>query len=103
MNQEDEDRLKRIRAMQCICCVIEDVAQPFRTEAHHLTDKGYRKHSGGHQSTLPLCKWHHRGICEGSPDKMLFTHGPSLELHKRKFIETYGTERQLLERINNVV
>ena len=102
MNQEDKDRLERIRMLRCICCEIADVAQTSRTECHHLVDKGYRKHSGGHQSTLPLCEWHHRGICEGSPDKMLFTHGPSLELHKRLFVETYGTERELLERVNNV-
>lgn len=103
MNQEDEDRLKRIRSMQCICCVAEDIAQPFRTEAHHLTDKGYRKHSGGHQATIPLCRYHHRGLClDGkTTSEMLFEFGPSLALHKKRFIETYGTERELLERVNN--
>lgn len=100
ISDADEDRLKRIHAMPCMCCVREGVSQPFETEAHHLVDKGYRKHSGGHQATIPLCEWHHRGICEGSPDKMLFTYGPSLALHKRWFIETYGTERELLEAVN---
>ncbi len=100
MNQEDEDRLERLHAMPCMCCVREHKSQTSPTEAHHLVDKGYRKHSGGHQSTIPLCEWHHRGLCEGPPDKMLFTHGPSLALHKRLFIETYGTERELLEKVN---
>lgn len=100
MNPDDENRLKRIHGMRCICCVKERIEQPSRTEAHHLVDKGYRKHSGGHQATIPLCGWHHRGVCKGSPDKMLFSHGPSLELHKRQFIETYGTERELLEAAN---
>lgn len=90
-----------IHALPCICCTIEGIEQPFRTEAHHITDKGYRKHSGGDASRLPLCIWHHRGICSDgkTSSKMLFEFGPSLELNKRRFIQTYGTERELLKRL----
>src|SRR5690606_40472407 len=55
-------RLEQLAGMRCIACVIEGRSQPHRTEVHHIVDKGYRSHSGGHDATLPLCSWHHRGI-----------------------------------------
>jgi hypothetical protein len=72
--------------------------QPFPTEGHHIVDKSYRKHSGGHQATLPLDSWHHRGLCiEGvNAAEMECAFGPSLALNKRKFQEVIGTERELL-------
>jgi len=92
-----------VHALPCICCQIEGVGQPFRTEAHHIVDKGYRKHSGGDESRLPLCIWHHREICldKKTSSEMLFEYGPSLALHKKRFIETYGTERELLARLED--
>ena len=91
-----------VHALPCMCCQVEGVDQPFRTEAHHIVDKGYRKHSGGDESRLPLCGWHHRGICEDGKTSslMLFEYGPSLELNKKRFVATYGTERELLARIS---
>ena len=91
-----------VHALPCMCCQIEGVDQPSRTEAHHIVDKGYRKHSGGDESRLPLCGWHHRGICEDGKTSsvMLFEYGPSLELNKKRFVATYGTERELLARIS---
>jgi hypothetical protein len=78
------------------------MAQPFRTEAHHLTDRGYRIHSGGHMATLPLEAWHHRGICIEylTAREMTALYGPSLARSKRNFQATYGTERELLAQIN---
>lgn len=101
-------RLDRIHAMECIACEIEaDIAkkrnesppaQPLPTEAHHIVDKGTRKHSGGHMATLPLCGWHHRGelIFPISGREMRQFHGPSLALSKRVFVALYGSERDLL-------
>lgn len=90
-----------VHARPCICCTIEGVDQPFRTEAHHIVDKGYRKHSGGDESRLPLCTWHHRGICldDQTSSEMLYNYGPSLALNKSLFVKTYGTERELLVRL----
>lgn len=90
-----------VHALPCICCGLEGIKQPSRTEAHHIVDKGYRKHSGGDESRLPLCAWHHRGIClDGRTSSgMVFDYGPSLRLHKRTFVSTYGTERELLARL----
>jgi hypothetical protein len=65
-------------------------------------DKGYRKHSGGHSATIPLCIWHHCGILrEGfSLKEMEYFYGPSLARSKKRFIEAFGTERDLLEITN---
>ena len=91
-------RLDRVRAMPCLACEKEKVVQPLPTEAHHLVDKGTRKHSGGHDATIPLCRWHHRGelVEYMSGREMHLVYGPSLP-HKREFIACYGTERELLE------
>jgi hypothetical protein len=98
----EQARLDAIHAMPCLCCEIEGVSQPSRTEANHLVDRGSRKLSGGHMATIPLCGYHHRGIpLPGlSADDMLFDYGPSLALHKRTFVVTYGSERELLEKVN---
>lgn len=95
-------RLDRIHAMPCGPCVKEKIAQPSRTEAHHLTDKGTRKHSGGHDATIPMCGWHHRGerVEYMSSREMRLVYGPSLALHKREFIACYGTEREQLAEID---
>lgn len=91
-------RLDRIHAMPCPPCEKEKIAQPSRTEAHHLVDKGTRALSGGHDATIPLCGWHHRGECVEymSGREMKLVYGPSLKLHKREFIARYGTEREQL-------
>jgi hypothetical protein len=100
----EQSRLDAIHAMPCLACEIEAhmFPQPNRTEAHHLVDKGTRKHSGGHLATIPLCGWHHRGEPEGTlyRSEMKTLYGPSIALHKREFIAAYGTERALLAKTN---
>jgi len=98
---EQQVRLKRIASLPCICCQREGIKQPNRTEVHHVISHGYRKHSGGHDSTIGLCVWHHRGLCldDKTSSEMLFDYGPSLALYKRQFVKTYGTERELLARL----
>lgn len=104
----EQARLDAIHEMECIACQMEAefarnrneivLGQPFPTEAHHLTDKGYRIHSGGHMSTIPLEAWHHRGIClDGlTATDMTKLYGPSIARNKRAFTALYGTERELL-------
>jgi hypothetical protein len=88
--------------MPCIACEAETYPQPSPTEAHHLVDKGYRIHSGGHMATLPLCGWHHRGepVYPLAAREMKVLHGPSLQLHKGEFKASYGTERELLAEVD---
>lgn len=97
----DERRFMRLQDLGCICCLKEGY-KDVPVDVHHLVDKGYRKHSGGHRSTLPLCPWHHRGVPPSgfSEDTAVFYAGPSLALHKKRFIQTYGTERELLAEVD---
>ena len=94
-------RFDALKELGCICCWNFHGIKTG-AEIHHIVDKGYRKHSGGHDATLPLCPWHHRGITPGSvnPSHMEFMWGPSLARSKRWFIREFGTERQLLETVN---
>lgn len=90
----------RLQDIGCICCLKEGF-NDVPVDVHHIVDKGYRKHSGGDYATLPLCPWHHRGIPPSgfSEDTAVFAAGPSLALHKRRFKQTYGTERELLAEV----
>lgn len=94
----------RLQDIGCICCFKEGFPG-VPVDAHHLVDKGYREHSGGNAATLPLCPWHHRGVPPSglSESAALFTAGPSLALHKRRFIQTYGTERELLAEVDEEI
>ena len=91
-------RFDALKRMNCIAC--EKEGEQALAEIHHLVDKGYRKHSGGHDATIPLCKWHHRGesIYGARASEEMF--GPSLALSKRAFVERYGSERELLAEVN---
>jgi hypothetical protein len=94
-------RFQALKELGCICCW-NYCGFRMRTEIHHIVDKGYRKHSGGHDATIPLCVWHHRGVYDAGirePD-ITAALGPSLALDKREFIRVFGTERQLLETVN---
>jgi hypothetical protein len=83
----------------------QPLEQPLRTEAHHICDNGYRKHSGGHMATIPLCSFHHRGelVYPLSSREMRQLYGPSLALSKRVFVALYGSELFLLEKINEII
>lgn len=94
-------RFDALREIGCICCW-SFVGRWRAPEMHHIVDNGYRKHSGGHDSSLPLCSHHHQGV---PPDGWTTKDareilGPSLALNKREFIRVFGTERQLLETVN---
>lgn len=105
MNKADKKRLDIIHRLPCVACVQEGCNQPSRTEAHHLVTNGYRKHSGGHQATIPLCSWHHRAepAWGSSVKDMASYYGPSMATHKREFIVRYGTQRELLSRVDSVI
>ena len=101
MLTERERRFMRLQDIGCICCAKEGYPD-VPVDVHHLVDKGYREHSGGDTATLPLCPWHHRGVPPSgfSIDTALSYAGPSLALHKKRFIRRYGTERELLAEVD---
>lgn len=102
----EQKRLDAIHRMPCCACVKNlDFRIIYPTEAHHLVDKGYREHSGGHMATIPLCRWHHRGepLENYGVREMTALCGPSMALDKRAFTEKYGTQRQLLDETNGLL
>ena len=103
--KEEQARLDALHNMECICCSMIGIDQPNRTTVHHLVDKGTRKHSGGHAATLPLCQWHHQGTPKEGYQAcdMEAKWGPSLELTKKRFIAEFGTERELLSMVNEML
>ena len=96
-------RYAKLKALYCICCYDEPLTVPAVLEIHHMTNGGRRI---GNEFTLPLCSYHHRGVlpidCKNSSTAEL-TYGPSFAKSKRKFIERYGTEAQLLQKVNNLI
>lgn len=97
----EQDRFRRLQDLGCICCLKEGFGY-VPPDIHHIVDKGYRRLSGGHLATIPLCPYHHRGVPPSgfSIDTALGYAGPSLALHKKRFIRRYGTERELLAEVD---
>jgi hypothetical protein len=96
-----ERRYYFLQRIGCIACLMD--GQPGEpADMHHIVDKGYRRLSGGDKATIPLCPWHHRGLPPSgfSEASARESFGPSLALHKRGFVARYGTERELLARVD---
>ncbi|GAP66814.1 hypothetical protein MBSD_n2129 [Mizugakiibacter sediminis] len=92
-----EARWDAIREKGCIACRTRGwVVTP---EIHHLTTGG--KHGQkrlGHDYTIGLCAWHHRGVMPAGHTERLMerSYGPSYALSPRAFRETFGNDDALL-------
>lgn len=82
----------------CVCCKILGIYTV--PEMHHIVDRGYRKHSGGNASTLPLCPYHHRGAITAHTT---FEAGPALAHGSKPFAARWGTQRELLAQVNEAI
>jgi hypothetical protein len=93
--KSQQARFQALKELGCICCW-NYVGKWRAPEIHHIVEGMKRL---GHDFTLPLCEYHHRGVstCRGSARAHL---GPSLADGKRVFVDVFGTERQLLETVN---
>ena len=102
-SKSDQRRYDALVEYGCVACRIMGwYAQP---DMNHLVDKGNRKASGGNKSTIPLCVWHHRAVLPNGHTNVTATaaFGPSLALNKRAFIQRFGTERELLAKVNSEI
>ncbi|MDE2098369.1 MAG: hypothetical protein KGL39_14035 [Patescibacteria group bacterium] len=91
--------LKRYRALQdlgCVACYLSGVRH-VPCEIHHIVEGNKRL---GNQASLSLCPYHHRGVIESVWDRFK---GPSLANDKRKFVAEFGTERELLSKVNQLI
>lgn len=83
------------------CFICRELGFDSLAELHHIV-KTYRL---GHGFTIPLCQWHHRGIplpqlgAAGTRDLL----GPSLASEKKAFVARFGTELEILKRVDAVI
>ena len=89
-NKVERERLKTIGEMPCYAC-FQDGKGEVPSEVHHI-----RKHTGmglrpSHFDTIPLCSGCHR------------TNKISVHLGKREFERRYGTEQEILEKVNREI
>lgn len=105
IGSRDKKRFDALREIGCIACYIQRSGHGGRVTIHHLVDNGYRKHSGGHQATIPLCTWHHQGepMIDSTVRLMSELYGPSMALEKKHFDAKYGSQRELLARVNEML
>lgn len=98
--------LKRYDALQrigCVCCKL--LGFHNHGDIHHIVSSGYRRLSGGNNSTVVLCPYHHRGIIPQGMDRqeVELNFGPSLANGSKPFHARFGTQAELLARTNEVI
>lgn len=97
-NAGQRRRMDALKEMGCVLCREYGLGH-IPPEIHHITSCGRRL---GHDHTIPLCCWHHRGTpwaCD-RPSQEEATLGPSLARNKRTFVSEFGTELEILDRVN---
>lgn len=101
-NAEQRVRFAEMHDLGCLACRLQGVGWvPPEIDHMNVGDHaGMPRTEGGHDDTLPFCRWHHRGEPhEGySQADCLRIFGPSKHLHKKRFIEAYGTLEELREK-----
>lgn len=86
--------LNKVAELGCIACRINGHPDS-RAEIHHLRD-GYGKgQRSSNYEVIPLCPAHHRGTLGLSV--------PSIHLSKFDFIDAFGTERDLLAEVLELI
>ena len=100
MNKADSTRMQAIKESGCICCLLE-TGKTQAPDVHHITSGGRRD---GHQATIGLCPYHHRGLLNGmSKQAMSGLVGPSLVWGRKGFRQHFGTDEQLLKIQNRIL
>lgn len=98
---EDEKRVEIIKEIGCICCLMEGLGKRY-CEWDHLTISGFTQ---GHNFSIGICPWHHRGICEEdmTSSMMLAKYGPSKAKGSKTFHQKYGYQEFLLGYQNKLI
>jgi cytochrome c551/c552 len=100
----DEARYDALQRYGCVCC--HDEGLPIGpVDIHHLVDKGNRELSGGNAASIGLCAWHHRGNVPAGHTiaSATLAFGPSLRHTSKLFRKIYGTQRELLAKVNSAI
>lgn len=98
------ERFAKLATIGCICCRLNGTFND-QIEIHHIIHKGTRQHSGGHRATLPLCAAHHRSVIPDGVSRAEFRrlYGPSIADGSRVFAERFGTQLELLDRVDKLI
>ena len=86
---EEKKYMSQVADYGCVACEQDGLVRP--AEIHHI-----RKHTGmglrpSHFDTIPLCSGCHR------------TNKISVHLGKKEFLKRYGTEQEILEKVNREI
>ena len=84
-------RWQRFQDIGCICCW--QIGKYSEPEVQHLLSGGRRR---GHDFTIPLCPYHHRGIGRINGE-------PSMAQGTKPFRERYGSDSSLLALTNELL
>lgn len=91
-------RFNNLHRVGCVACWL--FAQKRRPcEIHHLTIGGrHGQKRRGHDFTIGLCDWHHRGVADHTlPGLMRDAYGASYALEPKAFRDEIGEDEHLLE------
>jgi hypothetical protein len=100
-----EHRFRRLKEMGCIASWL-DGRPNVPAEIHHLNLGGRAGNKRrGDEFTIPLSAWHHRGepLPGRTATQMTLIYGPSLARESRAFRQRYGTDDQLLSKVNDLI
>lgn len=92
MTKKDKVRFLALQDLGCVCCHILGWYSP--PDIHHILSGGRRM---GNKFTIPLCPAHHRGIVK------LPGYGPSLADGSKPFEKRFGTQKELLAKVNEML
>ena len=92
-------RFEKMKQLGCVACWLRGYwsrAQRMNGEVHHLLWGNRRR---GHDFTITLDAWHHRGEPDEGKTKTWMTehYGPSLALESKRFHQVFGSDDFLLE------
>ena len=100
LTKSDKERFLSLTLIGCIACRFHG---KYRSaEIHHLLSGNKRR---GHEYTIPLCRFHHQGDPDfgWTANEMAQRIGPSLARESKAFHIAFGSDDELLERVNELI
>jgi uncharacterized Zn-finger protein len=94
--EENIERFEALKALGCIVC-LKFYNCRMSAEIHHLLSGNKRR---GHEFTIPLCGWHHRGVTILTREHADQSYGPSLANGSKPFHRAFGSDEDLLAQTN---
>ena len=88
-NKLERERLQAVADMPCYACFQD--GRETNAEVHHIRSQTGLGLRPSHFATIPLCPSHHR------------TGKVSVHLGKKAFVERYGSEKEILEKVNREI